>query len=287
MKNIAERPIEWSIQSVTQYDLANHLAPAEFNRDFYAFTPTNPRSAYFSGYQVRNGLADDPSFEVKDGIFHLHWLYLENEVWLDSPVGWLAITDRATHYAMVERFAYQPDAKYPGNASVIFYKNGVSVGLDEKLAPKLSPATPSETPYYMEAELNSPMVSLRPGESYAFETLWFPTRTGDQFNTVNPAGIVAIPMTVVRISKGLLIEGTFGVFFPGNVLALFVDGHGSEVGKLQIATANPLQLLQLHATVEPPVNTKKIALHLIDDRGVDRGVLSEAQLPQSGTGDAV
>ena|ERR1700688_902932 len=31
-------------------------------------------------------------------------------------------------------------------------------------------------PFYMEAELNSPMVQLYPGESHSFDTEWFPTR---------------------------------------------------------------------------------------------------------------
>ena len=84
MKNATGHPIRWSMQSVTQYDTADARDPAKYNHDFWAFAPINPHSAYIDGYHVRAGLADDPSFEVTDGLFTLHWLYLENEVWLDS-----------------------------------------------------------------------------------------------------------------------------------------------------------------------------------------------------------
>ena len=51
----------------------------------------------------RDGLANDPSFSVKGGMFRLNWKYLESEVWLDSTAGWVALVDGATHYAMVEK----------------------------------------------------------------------------------------------------------------------------------------------------------------------------------------
>jgi hypothetical protein len=285
MKNIADHPIAWSVQSVSQYDLAEHTASGGFRRNFYAYTPVNRHSSYFAGYQVRNGLADDPSFEVKDGMFRLHWLYLENEVWLDSPDGWLAVVDGDAKYAMVERFTFEPKANYPGNATVIFYKNGASLGVDEKLIPKLTLASAEETPYYMEAELNSPMVSLRPGESYAFDTRWFPTRASDGFSAVTAAGVTSVPATARKGSSGVLIAGTFGVFYPGEVVALFLDDHGREMGSTGISAANPLQLLELHKEVQPPAGTTKVVLHIVDEAGVDRGVLGESEV-KPGTGDA-
>jgi hypothetical protein len=174
MKNIADHPIQWSMQSVTQFDTGGPHQPENYNRDFWAFTPANSNSAYFAGYQVRDGLADDPSFRVGDGLFCLHWLPLENEVWLDSPAGWLAVVDAAAGYGMIEKFHYVSGGDYPGKATVIFYKNGSIVHLDEQGFPALAPPN-GETPVrYMEAELNSPVVSLAPGETYAMDTEWRP-----------------------------------------------------------------------------------------------------------------
>jgi len=85
MKNATGHPIRWSVQSVTQYDTADSTGSG-FNRDFWAFTPSI-RRAPTSMDQVRAGLADDPSFNIADGLFLLHWQYLENEIWLDSTAG--------------------------------------------------------------------------------------------------------------------------------------------------------------------------------------------------------
>ncbi len=116
MKNATDHAIRWSMQSVTQYDTADSATPADYNHDFWAFAPLNPQSAYTDGYRVRNGLADDPSYAVHDGMFTLHWLYLENEVWLDSDAGWLAIVDDSTKYGMIERFQYSAEQEYPGKS---------------------------------------------------------------------------------------------------------------------------------------------------------------------------
>lgn len=184
MKNASDHPIYWSVQSVTQYDTADSQNPQDYNRNFWAFAPINADSVYYGGYQVRAGLADDPSFAVSDGLFRLHWLYLENEVWLDSKAGWLAVVDHTSGYSMVETFRHVAQAEYPGKASIIFYKNGGALELDEHGMPTVRSAKPEQAPYYMEAEINSPMVRLAPNESYTFDTVWFPTRVGNDFRGV-------------------------------------------------------------------------------------------------------
>lgn len=281
MKNIANRTIAWSVQSVSQYDLSDHAG--SFNRDFHAFTPVNPHSAYFTAYQVRDGLADDPSFEVKDGLFRLHWLYLENEVWLDSPAGWVAVVDGSSHFAMVERFKYDPRSEYPGKASVIFYKNGASISLDDQLNPQLRESSVSETPFYMEAELNSPMATLKPGESYAFDTEWSPTRAENSFTGVNPAGLVNSHASA-RWNRGeLKLSGSFGVLYPGAVFVEFADDHGKVLGHAALGNADPGTLLQISTEVASPPRTARVRLYLVDTSGMDRGTLDEANV-QPGQG---
>ena len=148
-RNITGHSIAWSVQSVSQYDLSDASDPSQYNHDFWAFAPLNPRSSYLNGYHVRDGLANI-SFSVKDGLFRLNWRYLENEVWLDSTAGWIALVDGATHYAMVEKTRYIEGADYPDKASVIFYKNGPTVQLNAQGMPYLTSKNLKETPYYME-----------------------------------------------------------------------------------------------------------------------------------------
>ncbi len=47
MTNISDRPIQWSVQSVSQYNLYDAQDPKAFNKNFWAFAPVNPNSAYF------------------------------------------------------------------------------------------------------------------------------------------------------------------------------------------------------------------------------------------------
>jgi hypothetical protein len=283
MKNIASHPIRWSAQSVTQYDTTDPRDSRSSNHEFWAFTPANPHSSYLEGYHVRSGLANDPSYSVRNGMFSLCWLYLQGEVWIDSPGGWLAVVDGATRFAMIERFEYQLGAEYPGHASVIFYKNGPAVAVDAKGAPVMR-LEPDDAPFYMEAELNSPMVRLQPGESYTFNTTWFPTRVGSDLKTVTRAGAVGEPIVISTTSDGLKLSGSFGVFYAGMLAAHLYDAHDREIGVVPVAIVSPLKQVNLNEEIKAPATTARVSLHLIDQRGNDRGTLGEAQVKSKAGG---
>jgi hypothetical protein len=277
MKNISTGPIEWSMQSVTQYDTANASAAGDYNHDFWAFTPVNPRSAYLEGFHVRSGLADDPSLSVASALFRLHWLYLQNEVWIDSPADWLAVVDRSSGYAMIERFRYYPDAEYPGKASVIFYKNGPAVEMNEGGRPEIR-IRPEDEPFYMEAELNSPMAKLAPGETYAMDTKWYPARTEKEFSGVAEAGVIVEPLLARRTAAGQRLTGSFGVFFPGRVVAHFFDNGEAELGSLPVGNAEPAEILTLDQQVKMPAGTQRVKIFIEGQPGKNRSVLAEAVL---------
>jgi hypothetical protein len=254
------------MQSVTQYDTSDVQNPVEFNRNFWAFTPLNPLGAYFNGYQVRSGLADDPSFAVSGDLFKLHWMYLENEVWLDSLAGWLAIVDGKGQFAMVERFQYVRGADYPGKAAVIFYKNGAALELNENGRPLLRSADVESTPYYMEAVINSPMIERRPGDSYAMDTNWWPTRADHQMRALTSAGVIMTPLTVAAFNNSVLISGSFGVFFPGKLQAHVFDSQGVERQTFDLQSVEPQTRAELRREVKLPPRFARV-----DDQGIDRG----------------
>jgi hypothetical protein len=274
-KNFTGHSITWSVQSVSQYNLSDAGDPTQYNHDFHAFTPLNPNSAYLLGYHARDGLANDPSYSVKDGLFRLNWKYLESEVWLDSVAGWVALIDGATHYAMVEKTRHIPGGDYPCKATVIFYKNGPTVELNAKGMPYLTSTKLEETPYYMEAELNSPMVMLGPGETYAFDTNWFPSRLHGDFSTVTDAGLVAQPLTARRTAARVELSGSFGVFFPGELKAFLYDEKGLGTSEVSLEAVRPQEPVILHQTIAAPGNIGRVSIHLIDSSGVDRGALGE------------
>jgi hypothetical protein len=274
-RNITGHSIAWSVQSVSQYDLSDASNPDQYNHDFWAFAPLNPHSSYLNGYHVRDGLANDPSFSVKDGLFRLNWRYLENEVWLDSTAGWIALVDGATHYAMVEKTRYIAGADYPEKAAVIFYKNGPTVQLDAQGMPYLTSKNLKETPYYMEAELNSPMEVLTPGETYTMDTYWFPSRMSRDLKTVTDAGLVDRPLAAKNSAGKLELSGSFGVFFPGALKAHLYDEGGAATGEVSLQSVQPQDLVQLSQTITTTKGVARVSVHLIDSSGLDRGALGE------------
>ena len=283
-RNFTGHSITWSVQSVSQYNLADAKDPTQYNHDFWAITPLNPHSAYLLGYHVRDGLANDPSFDVKDGLFRLNWKYLENEVWLDSTAGWIALVDGATQYAMVERNKIIPGGDYPSKATTIFYKNGPTLELDKKGMPFLPPLNIERDPYYMEAELNSPMEVLGPGESYAFDTNWFPSRLSGELSTVTEAGLVSKPLAARRKDDRIELSGSFGVFFPGELKAYLYNRGGFGVSQVSLQTVKPQEPVELRQSIQAAKNIARVSIHLVDSNGVDRGALGEVFVTMNGEG---
>jgi hypothetical protein len=128
----------------------------------------------------------------------------------------------------------------------------------------------------MEAEINSPLVRLDPGETYAMDTQWFPTRMGSELKTATYAGVVGRPLSAARTPEGFTLAGEFGVFFAGQLEARFYDRGGARLGALAVQQAMPTELVTLQQTVQAPADTTRVSLHLLDRQGIDRGPLGEA-----------
>src|SRR5579863_543088 len=279
IKNASGHPIEWSVQSVSQYDTADAKDPSHHNKNIWGFTKANPASSYLLQYHVRFGPAENSAVQVREnGLFAVHYKPLAAELWVDSKDGWLAVVDGATRYAMVERFRYDESKPYPGKASVIFWTNGVqlrqhpdgsvTVGSDEE--PRA---------IYMEAELNSPMVRLQPGESFNFDTEWSPTRADASFQGVTDAGVIVKPLRAAPGAGGKIkLSGSFGVFYAGKLIAHFYDQHGTAIGTQVVADADPRNMLELQSAVPDPGRAGRVSLHLVDANGVDRGALGETAM---------
>jgi hypothetical protein len=273
MKNTTGYPLRWSEQSVSQYAAADPKNPTDWNHDFWGIVPANSHSAYLNGYHVRTGPGSNPSYAVRDGQFTVHWSNIGGEVWVDSPGPWLAVVDGTAGYTMIERFHYERNAEYPEKSTVIFY----TTGPERRTQPQPPPNAPPPI-YYMEAEINSPMIDLAPGESYTMLTEWLPTRMGSDFKTATWAGVIGQPLTADRSAEGLVIAGRFGVFFAGHLIAHFYDREGLAAGTATLPDVNPLEPVALRATVQAPEATTRVSVHLIDASGVDRGPLGEVKV---------
>jgi hypothetical protein len=281
MKNTTGHSVEWAMQSVSQYDTGdpNSANAAPFNRDFKAFAPAKEESSYLNRYHVRFGPAENPAASIReDGLFALRYIPMAAEVWLDSTAGWLALIDGSSHFGMVERFRFEEFRAYPGKASIICWTNGPEVKLSSDGVPSLTSGEDA-APYYMEAEINSPMCRLSPGQTCILETEWFPTRVGKEFHGVTDAGIVITPLQATRLGSGKLsLVGSFGVFFPGRLVAHFYDEHGSALATTQVTDVDPVNMVFLEKEITPTGKPARISLHLEDWNGLDRGSLQEVQV---------
>jgi hypothetical protein len=279
MQNTTGHVIEWSMQSVSQYDTASSSTPSRSNQNFWTFTPANPSSSYLNRYHVRFGPAENPAATVRDdGLFALHYAHLAAELWLDSTPGWLAVVDGDSRYAMVERFRYEKDEIYPGKASIIFWTNGPETRMNADGEPSMTSGGDG-VPRYLEAEINSPLVQLRPGETRDLDTEWFPTRAGSEFHGVEDAGVVLHPLQASRLESGKIrLSGSFGVFFAGHLVAHLYNEHGASLGTMPLAQVDPADPVLLDIELTPPAKPSRISLHLEDANGLDRGALQEAQV---------
>jgi hypothetical protein len=134
-------------------------------------------------------------------------------------------------------------------------------------------------PYYLEAELNSPLCSLDAGESCSMRTEWFPTRIGKEFTGVTDAGVITRAFAATHSPDNkVVLSGIFGVLFSGRLIAHFYDDHGLETKTLPVADVNPAQLVSLQQEVTSIGNAARVSLHLQDAQGVDRGSLGEVQI---------
>ncbi len=287
MKNTCGYPQEWSEQSVSQYNLTDPEDPSKFNSDYWAFTPAHPQSSYLNSYHVRTGQADNPTYLVRDGMFTLHYIGLGGEVWVDSPGEYVAVVDGLRKYAMVERFRYNKNAEYPGKGTVIFYTSGSPTvprpGSGGGPKPEAGTQQRTRLPtFYMEAELNSPMIRLAPRETYAMDTQWYPTRMGSNFRAATYAGIVGQPLTAARTTDGLVLSGEFGVFYAGRLEARLYGRGGMRIGTAPVVDVTPAKLVTLQQTVQAPPETTRVSLHLVDIKGLDRGPLGEVMTQPAG-----
>jgi hypothetical protein len=284
IKNASGHPIEWSVQSVSQYNTADARDATRHNQNFWAFSRTNASSSYLNRYHVKFGPAEKSAPQVREnGLFALHYVPLAAELWLDSKDGWLATVDGDSRYAMVERFRYDGAKQYPGKASVIFWTNGPQ--LRQHPDGTTTFGSPDKEPpvLYMEAELNSPLVRLDPGESYSFDTEWFPTRADKDFQGVTDAGVILKPLHAVQdAGRGKIrLAGAFGVFFSGKLVAHFYGAGGKSMGTEPLAQVDPRNPVLLETTVTDPGQAGRISLHLVDAGGLDRGALGEVAVETS------
>jgi hypothetical protein len=105
------------------------------------------------------------------------------------------------------------------------------------------------------------MVKLAPGETYAMDTQWFPTRMGEDFKTTTYSGVIGTPLTATATPAGLVLAGNFGVFYAGDLVVHYYGGR-SAGSTAKLVSVTPTEPVQLQTTVQAPAGTSRVSVHL-------------------------
>jgi hypothetical protein len=143
-----------------------------------------------------------------------------------------------------------------------------------------TPADPRTTPYYLETEIISPYISLRPGEEGSFETEWFATRSAEHIRGVSDVGVVSEPFSARVIGSSVQLTGNFGVFYPGRAEVSFKSPAGEELLALPLGQVSPDEPFQFDRRVDLPKRIRRISLILRDADGANRGELGNIVLDE-------
>jgi len=112
------------------------------------------------------------------------------------------------------------------------------------------------------------------------DTQWFPTRTGGDFLGVSDAGVI---LDHLHLTRAASLSGKYGVFFPGELVARFFDENGKEISESKLKSVVPQDSAELDKKIKIPRSARRVALHVIDADGRDRGILDEVSLVPGGS----
>jgi hypothetical protein len=282
MQNISAHDVRWGFQEVTQSDTVDPDDRQEPNRDMWAYCPINPHSRFPNGYVPQFGEVRHPAYHVRaDGLFALQCIYQVAQVGLDSESGWLAVLNGKTQYAFAERFRAVPGAKYPDDCTVEFWLNAPHRQIEEA---DRTHENPQRVPFYLETEIISPFLELKPGESGHFQTEWFASRGIGTVINVTEAGTAYQPLKIdVTASSKAHLSGTFGVFYLGTAEISLKSHSGEVLQTISLEKVSPEQLLRVDRELQLPDGTWRVSLNVRDFSGRNRGELGNLLVEPHGS----
>ena len=279
MRNISRRQIRWGIWHLIQNDAADLHDPSKPNPDLHMYVPLNPHSRYPEGYYKPYGDTRHPSYEVLHGghMLRIHYLYRVGKVAADSDAGWYAVVNGQKNTGLVETFTYFPGREYPDGASVESWNDGPGV-ISRGPYDQTLDNDPRKTPYFLESELLSPYATLDPGEEYSFGFAWTPTRVPNPIRNAVWAGAISEPLTGKIEGGRLHLQGTFGVFTPGTLDAIFYSDMGEELGHESLQGVDPREVVRLDKALTVPAGAFRVSVRVLDAEGENRGFLGNVLL---------
>lgn len=265
-RNSSDRPIRWSIWDVVQLQAGRTLADGSLAHDpsCTVTVPVNPRSRFPRGYNVMFGADDNPQWQVADGLLRAGYQWAIGKVGLDSPAGWIAFHQGSQQAAFVAQFSHTPGADYPdAGATVECWTVGAGQVANLDYA--------DSGIYLMETEVLGPLTTIEPGASSHFAIEWGSCRCAGAVTAVQAGGCAAVPLTVQPAGDDVRLTGSLGVFDAGQLVIVWRDSMGQEVGRVTDQRVDPLKPLELDVAVPRPPGATAVELRVrADADGVER-----------------
>ncbi|MCY3798525.1 MAG: DUF4380 domain-containing protein [Chloroflexi bacterium] len=266
-ENILNRAIRWSIWDVAQ--MLCSTADGQLNDDCWLYIPTDPKREH--PYEIMFG-DDNPQYQLdaETGLLAVQYQGIVGKIGVHSPAGWIAFADGRAGFALCLQFPYEPDAEYPDNGATVECWTE-------------SPGAPSPIPirspgYILEAELLSPLHTLRPLESKMQQVIWSAAACPAPIVDVSDVGCVHLPLTVDAHGGRAHIHGVFGCFLEGGAELEYLNAEGAVLDQVDLGPVSPLRALRVDAQARIPEAAELIRLRIADADGADAGALASVML---------
>jgi hypothetical protein len=262
MRNTSNRPVRWAIWQVTQQ--AAH-------RDLTVLVPSHAcRQMY--GDQKYEAISFDPT----DGLCRVRYVNQIAKFAMKPEEGWLATLDSRRAIGLVETFPLFPALPYPDDAPVEAWVNGRGSFTihDDRIEMEQDP---NGCDPYIETELLSPLIALRPGEAYSFQISWHCTSIeADTMTAVNHCAAVGRRLTATRRGREARVTGSFGLFHVGLLELAGVPRNGKTRAVHALGSFSPLAACHIDCLVPWEEESERITLRLRGGDGKLLGTVDDA-----------
>jgi hypothetical protein len=220
--------------------------------NIWLYFPLNPGSTMGGGKgyaQLQGTDASQWKLNTAPGnIMGVVYRKKEAKMGADSKAGWICYVDRVGGYAYVKRFTYEAGKTYPDSgSSVEVYTSGTTAFLEE--------------------EVMGPLVALAPNDSTTLTENWFAARSLGPVLAVSDAGLITSKLTIQQSHDTVKAQGTYGIFYQGNVKSLFKNASGTTVAVADSYAVSPSDSFAFKDTLKVASSAAKLLLALYSDGG--------------------
>ena len=261
--NVSDRDIEWSVWDVTQVP-GSLRADVEVSNESRIYFPLNPKSKFETGYtHLIDSPEGDGQFSVMDdlGLMRVSYEKRLGKVGADSFAGWIAHTDEIHNMAYIKRFDPAKLRDYPDKGSV------VEVYTSDSLS-------------YMEVEVLSPLMKLKPGAEETVTRDWLAAAMPGPVVDTGEVSAVNGPLVCTAGEDGKVrLSGIFGVFVEGTVALSEADAEGKAGKQVMTFPASPATPLAIQEELEVSRKAKLLVLDLKNANGTPVGRIASVEVP--------